>query len=101
MNLDSKISINKNFELVETEDEIICVPIITSNGCQQFAYFIVNNTSKEAIRQISVTKETSVKCIFDYLLDKYNVTEEVLYNDLVDFFTNLVNAGVLRLNDEF
>ena len=88
------------FELVNIDEEIVCMPIMTKEGCFSHACFITNGASKYAVRLIlSNTEGVTVQYLIDEIVNKYNVSLSELCIDMEEFLTELNKSGVIELYD--
>ena len=99
MNIDTIVTFGKNYELVETDDEIICIPVISENGCQKYAHFISNSASKSVIRYIVENGKVTVRNIVKEITSLYGVSEDIILRDLDLVLSGLADKGVVFIDD--
>lgn len=99
MNIDAIVTFGRNYELVETSDEIICIPVITEKGCPKYAHFISNSASKTVIRYIVEKGKVTVGNIVKEMTKLYEVSETVFYEDLSSFLSDLSKKGVVLIDE--
>lgn len=89
------IKLSINYSLVETEDTIFFLPLLSEETIRDEIPYVESETGQTIIRMVQEGVH-SVSDIASGLQEEFDVQEDVAIRDTVEFINSLLELGVLE-----